>query len=92
MGRVTLLHLTPGIVSTSSGALLCASWNALILLYAMSKASLLSALSSGSSSSCGCTERLFSMEQMLMFDHDHDVRTKMKIGCQEHPLCKYAAS
>ena len=59
MGRVTLLHLTPGIVSTSSGALLCASWNALMFSYAMSKASLLSALSSGSSSSWGlCRETL----------------------------------
>ena len=52
MGRVTLRHLTPGMVSTSRGWLCWASWKHLMLLYATSKASLLSLLSSGSGKLC----------------------------------------
>lgn len=45
-------HLTPGMVSTSIGALCWASWKALMLLYATSNAAVTSGGSTGSGSDC----------------------------------------
>ena len=52
MGRATLLHQTPGMVSTSTFWLFWASWKALMLLKATSKASLTVGSNSGSGRSC----------------------------------------
>ena len=53
MGRATLLHRTPGMVSTSTFWLFWASWKALMLLKATSNASLTLGSNSGSGRSCG---------------------------------------
>mmetsp|Transcript_23790 Transcript_23790/g.60687 ORF Transcript_23790/g.60687 Transcript_23790/m.60687 type:complete len:291 (+) Transcript_23790:523-1395(+) len=48
MGRVTRLHLTPGMVSTSRSWPRCASWNLRMLWYAVSNAAVISGGSCGS--------------------------------------------
>mmetsp|Transcript_35542 Transcript_35542/g.78871 ORF Transcript_35542/g.78871 Transcript_35542/m.78871 type:complete len:264 (+) Transcript_35542:1353-2144(+) len=59
IGRVTLRHLTPGMVSTSRGRCCCwASWKALMLAYATSNASVMSLGSTGSGRSSILTQTL----------------------------------
>lgn len=53
MGRVTRLHRTPGITSTSRSGTAWAAWKARMLAKARSKAARTAGSSSGSGSSCG---------------------------------------
>ena len=63
MGLASLLHQTPGMVSTSILLLFCAEWNALMLLKATSKAAWVSLSSSGSGNSCSKASCQFTIER-----------------------------